>query len=147
MKKLVLKCFLSVLVLYLVFTPVFCVYNLTNGSPWLFVAANAGRFLAVLATGVFYNRQSRIDRDKQEQSAIFVLLCCLSMFAVFLHFMEIPEKIYGTLSASFGIYEIFADNLFLIVLLEQLFNSSLITNALICSAVAFFKPIHIKAKA
>lgn len=66
-------------------------------------------------------------------------LCFVLSFV--LHLEDIPSKWYMTWATTLHLYDIFADNLFFLVLIEQLFNKYLLTSFLICSLIVFCKPL------
>lgn len=132
---ILLRCFISVFVVYLIFTPIFFIYNL-NGFHWIFIIANIIQMFAILWIGVFYRRKNSSIRNKK----LSVLFCVLIGLSILLHLVGIPQTVYGVLTATLGIYDRFADNLFFIVLLERLFDNYLITSFLICSTIVFFEP-------
>lgn len=132
-----LRCFVYVFIVYLIFAPIFYIYNLT-GLNWIFIIANIIRFFAILLVGVFYRRKnSSILMSNRKLSVLF---CTLSGLSILLHLVGIPQILYGVLTSTLNIYDIFADNLFFSVLFEQLFGNHLITSFLICATVVFFKP-------
>lgn len=142
--SILLKCFISVFIVYLIFTPIFYIYNKLVGSVWIFIIASTIQFLTIIFVGIFFRRKNSsilINNNNQ-----FMLFCFLSGLSIFLHCMEIPETLYLVLTSTLGIYDIFADNLFFIILIEQLFDNYLITSFLICSTIVFFKPFK-KVKA
>lgn len=139
--KMIFKCFLCVVAVYLLFTPVFYLYNKNLSSAWVYIAANILQFLAVIAVGVFYQRKnSSILSCEQAQYVRIGILCGLIVMVV-LHIAYMPERWYGVVTSSLGIYDAFSDNLFVVVLIERLFDNYLITSFLVCTAIACFKPM------
>ncbi|MGO5113863.1 hypothetical protein ACTQ33_02370 [Candidatus Avoscillospira sp. LCP25S3_F1] len=144
--KVLLKCFVSVLIVYLIFTPVFYISNLLyikhgNSVDWVLIFAYLSRFLAVLCVGVYHRRKNRNILRGDRNWPFLILLCgCLGL-SVILHLKNMPHKWYFTWASTFRIYDVFADNLFFVVFIEQLFNSYLITSFLLCSLVVFCRPL------
>ena len=143
--KVLLKCFVSVLIVYLVFTPVVFAGNLLYrdwiGAEWVLIFAYLSQFLAVICIGVHHRRKNRSILADGGNWKFTILICSLLVVSLVLHLNDLPHKWYMTWATTLHIYDIFADNLFFLVLVEQLFNRYLITSFLICSIIVFFKPL------
>ncbi len=143
--KVLLKCFGSVLIVYLLFTPVVYVGNLLygrwSGAEWLLIFAYLSQFLAVLCVGIYQRRKNQNIIMGDKKWTIFILLCICFVLSLVLHLEDIPYKWYMTWATTLRLYDIFADNLFFLVLIEQLFNKYLLTSFLICSLIVFCKPL------
>lgn len=140
--KTMFKCFLSVLAVYLLFTPFFYLYNKNLSSVWVYIAASILQFLAVVAVGVFYQRKNSSILSGEQAQHIHICVLCALVVMVVLHIAYMPESWYGVVTASLGIYDTFSDNLFVVVLIERLFNDYLITSFLICMAIVFYRPMR-----
>ncbi len=130
---------LSVIGIYLLLTPIFYLYNLNDSSPIIFIIANVIRFILIILVGVFLSRKNNIELKSSRR--VSIIFCALSGLSILLSFAGMPQILYGTLTASLDIYNKLSDNLFSIVLIEQLLNNHLITSFLICSTFIFFKPL------
>lgn len=130
---------LSVIGIYLLLTPIFYFYNLNDSSPIIFIIANVIRFILIILVGVFLSRKNNIELKSSRR--VSIIFCALSGLSILLSFAGMPQILYGTLTASLDIYNKLSDNLFSIVLIEQLLNNHLITSFLICSTFIFFKPL------
>lgn len=121
----------------MLFTPILYFCNL-NASTTMIIVVNIIRFILIVFVGVILNRKNSIAlKSSRKMSIIF---CALSGLSILLSFAGIPQVLYVTVTSSLHIYDRLSDNLFSVILIEQLFNNYLITSFLICSAVMFFKP-------
>lgn len=68
------------------------------------------------------------------------ILCGLVLMFV-LHIEGVPDRWYGTMTSSLRIYDTFSDNLFVVVLIERLFDNYFVTSFFVCAAAAYFKPL------
>ena len=143
--KVLLKCFVSVLIVYLIFIPVVYVGNLLyrdwNGAEWVLIFAYLSRFLAVICIGVHHRRKNQSILTGGGNRYFTIPICSLLVVSLVLHLEDLPHKWYMTWATTLHIYDIFVGNLFFIVLIEQLFNNYLITSFLTCSIIVFFKPL------
>lgn len=146
---ILLKCFGSILVVYLLFIPVFYIYNRNSNIPdWYFILANIIKFISIILVGVYIRKKNKdIIIKYQLQSKIYsvIILSGLALWGG-LYLCNIPQKIYGIFASTIGLYDTTLDNLFFVVFVEQLFFKYFIASFLICSAVIFIKPIqnHLK---
>lgn len=130
---------LSVIGIYLLITPIFYFYNLNDLLPIIFVVAGVIRFILIVLVAVFLSRKNNIELKSSRRLSI--IFCALSGLSILLSFAGIPQILYGTLTATLDIYDKLSNNLFSIILIEQLLNNHLITSFLICSTFIFFKPL------
>ena len=130
---------LSVIGIYLLCTPIFYFYDFINSSPIIFIVANVIRFILIVLVGVFLNRKNNIELESSRR--LFIIFCALSGLSILLSFAGIPQILYGTLTATLDIYDKLSNNLFALVLIEQLLDNHLITSFLICLTLIFFKPL------
>ena len=124
--------------------PTICYWNIFVtytyfSSPIIFIIANVIRFILIILVGVFLSRKNNIELKSSRR--VSIIFCALSGLSILLSFAGMPQILYGTLTASLDIYNKLSDNLFSIVLIEQLLNNHLITSFLICSTFIFFKPL------
>lgn len=138
--KTIFKSFLSVAAVYLLFTPVFYLYNKNFYSVGVYIAVSVLQFLAVAVVGNFYRRKNSSVFSREQAQHIWIGTLCALVVMVGLHIVGMPDRWYGVLTSSLDIYHTFADNLFVIVLIERLCNSYLVTSFLICMAIVFYRP-------
>ena len=143
--NILLRAFISVIIVYLIFMPIFFMYNF-YGLSWIYIPATAIRFITIAFLGIWYGKKYNniIDINKYKTMQLFAFIGLASW--IFLHLFGVQDKIFGTLSSSLGIYDILDDRLFLYILWEQLLHSHLITNFLICISIVFFTPYVHKIK-
>lgn len=145
--KTIFKCFLCVVAVYLLFTPVFYLYNKNFYSVGVYIIASVLQFLAVAVVGNFYRRKNSSMFSREQTQHIWICVLCALVVMIVLHIAGMPDRWYGVLTSSLDIYHTFADNLFVIVLIERLCNSYLVTSFLICMAIAFYRPARQRNRA
>ncbi len=134
-----LRMFIAIASIYLLFTPLQYLWNSNKSLPAIFyIIINIIQYCFIIFVGVLFSRI--IDIELKSRLRLVILFSTLSGLSILLSFMGISEKVYGTLANSFDIYNRFS-SLFVIVLIEQLFNNHLITSVMLCSAICFLKPL------
>ena len=133
-----LRSLLCVIGIYLLFIPIFYFYNFIYTSPIIFIVANVIRFVLIVLVGVFLSRKNNIELKSSR--GLSIIFCVLSGVSILLSFEGIPQKLYATFAATLDIYHKLSNNLFSVILIEQLLDNHLITSFLICSTLIFFKP-------
>lgn len=138
------KCFISVIIIYLVFTPVFYIFNLLaelNFSFLIYLIGHALQFCSIIALGILYRKKNTVIlSENKKRPIIFMCFFFLSIISILLFLFEVPQDMYRILMASLNVYEIIGNNLFVSVLLDQLFNSYIILAFFVCSMIIFFTP-------
>jgi len=142
--RILLRSLLSTVGIYLLFTPIICLCYLytsvyTSASISI-VVVNVIQFISIVFVGVFLSRKNSIALKSSRKLSI--IFCALSGLFISPSFTKIHYTLYRTLTLSLDIFDGSYDNLFPIILLEQLLNNHLITSFLVCSAVIFFKPLE-----
>ena len=142
--RILLRSLLSTVGIYLLFTPIICLCYLytsvyTSASISI-VVVNVIQFISIVFVGVFLSRKNSIALTSSRKLSI--IFCALSGLFISPSFTKIHYTLYRTLTLSLDIFDSFYDNLFPIILIEQLLNNHLITSFLVCSAVIFFKPLE-----
>ncbi len=137
---ILLKCFFSIFLLYILFTPIMFIYNInTNISGWYFMIASILKLGLIATIGIVIRKKNKgmlINNRKQAKMYMVIISMGLAIVGT-LHFLDIPLKIYDIVSRAIGIYNMPTTNLFLVILYEQLFSNYLVTSMLICSAIVF----------
>lgn len=142
--RILLRSLLSTVGIHLLFTPILCLCywytSLYTSASISIVVVNAIQFISIVFIGVFLSRKNSIEL--QSSRKLSIIFCALSGLFILPSFTNIHFVLYRTFTRSLDIFDSFYDNLFPIILLDQLLNNHLITSFLVCSAVIFFKPLE-----
>lgn len=144
---LFLKCILSIVVIYLLFVPVYYIitnYHILKGDnfSWDFVIVGVLRAIFVILLGLFIRKKNNgifLEYKKQRKIYANIILWAIPIYVI-LYLLEIPETLYWTIFTN--IENMALDSLFLLVLCEQLLRSYLLLSILLCLVIVFWdKPV------
>lgn len=152
---LVLKSICSIIILYLLFVPVYYImidYHISKQDNviWDSILVALVRVVFIILTGIYIRKKSNSILSKyKEQKKLYThgILKLIGIYIV-LYFLEIPEKMYRIIITITDVDEMAPARLFLPVLCEQLFGSYLLLSILVCLIIVFFdiSMLHIPSK-
>lgn len=152
LNKLLPKCIISVVIVYLIFTLLnyaLTSYELSNSiqHPFSFIISNTLsvlRTLTIIAISIKFRKDNyNLIKNTHNIQIYSIFALVLFIICIVVNIFELPMKFLGTLSASIGIYN---SNLFLIILWEQIFYNWFISHLLLCIVIVFLvKPKHVNS--
>lgn len=143
--KILLKTFISVLVIYLISIPFIYMFNLVhtmNGSVWIYLITHFCKYVAVIFLGFVYRKKYRNKVTENSNTIVNNFILTSFVLCVLLSVLGVSQKIFYTFTASFQVYDFLNNNLFLSIIWEQLFNNYLFTSFFVCAAIIFLNPIR-----